>query len=167
MSFETIVSSGVTTDEFLNLFKKSEKFKHITEKDVEGIHNYLAIRDYDQLIAFVTFEDYRECKRSWTRSFKLDNCLCISELLVDPEYRRRGYGKYLVSEVVRHAVNEGFDRLILSVTQDNDPAQSLYQKVGFTHAGSYNYGIIKLILDIFTFEVPRPLTRRRAKALGL
>jgi GNAT superfamily N-acetyltransferase len=55
----------------------------------------------------------------------------LVSMWVDPPLRGRRLGESLVSAVVQWALDGGFERLSLWVTEDNGPAIRLYQRVGF------------------------------------
>jgi ribosomal protein S18 acetylase RimI-like enzyme len=157
-------------DELFTFFKKSDKFKYITKDYLKSLKTYYVIRDDGTLLGVVTFKNYQDCKRSWSKKFPFKNTLCVSELLVGKEYRHKGYGTKLLNKVKQYAQYNGYDKLVLSVTDDNKNAKGLYEKYGFDNAGSFDYKYIKLVLDIYTmdlvYEVPedkekfeRPVTR--------
>lgn len=60
--------------------------------------------------------------------------LVLNSLAVDPRHRGRGIGSGLIEQVSRHARANGYDRLTLHVWADNEPAQRLYRRAGFTVA---------------------------------
>lgn len=51
------------------------------------------------------------------------------------EWRRQGVAARLIEELSRFAAQGGAERLFLEVAADNDAAQALYLKHGFTRAG--------------------------------
>jgi len=53
------------------------------------------------------------------------------DLLVDPERRRKGLGRYLLTWGMRALWAFGYERVRLWVTVANGPAQSLYESAGF------------------------------------
>lgn len=58
-------------------------------------------------------------------------CWLISNLVVDPAYRRRGIGRALMEEALAHVRSRGGSRIILQVRADNQAAVHLYQSMGF------------------------------------
>ena len=52
---------------------------------------------------------------------------------VDPDAQGRGLGKALTLAGLAHLRERGVDHVLLYVEADNDPAVSLYRRVGFTH----------------------------------
>jgi ribosomal-protein-alanine N-acetyltransferase len=55
----------------------------------------------------------------------------LLNLMVDPEFRRRGTGAKLLQKVMIVARDHGARRLVLDVDAANGPALSLYAKAGF------------------------------------
>jgi len=54
---------------------------------------------------------------------------------VHPEHRRTGLVSALLDAVRSWARDDGATRLLLWVTQTNDPAATLYRRAGFTPIG--------------------------------
>jgi ribosomal-protein-alanine N-acetyltransferase len=61
--------------------------------------------------------------------------LHIYSLVVDPEYRRLGYGKMLIEELIERSKSQGVIRATLEVRISNNVAISLYSNLGFKPAG--------------------------------
>jgi ribosomal protein S18 acetylase RimI-like enzyme len=55
----------------------------------------------------------------------------LLDLAVDPRFRRRGLGEALVLRTLRALLALGYSKAHLWVTDGNQPARSLYEKVGF------------------------------------
>ncbi|WP_211374310.1 GNAT family N-acetyltransferase [Cellulomonas fimi] len=68
-----------------------------------------------------------------------DDWAGLSCLMVQPEARRRGIGRALTLEALRHAVDRGATRAFLQVEQSNDSALALYGRLGFSPAERYHY----------------------------
>ncbi|WP_372728017.1 ribosomal protein S18-alanine N-acetyltransferase [Nocardioides sp.] len=56
----------------------------------------------------------------------------LQRIAVDRDHRRAGLAAGLLSEVVRRAADEGADRLLLEVREDNVGALAFYAAAGFT-----------------------------------
>jgi GNAT superfamily N-acetyltransferase len=56
----------------------------------------------------------------------------FEDCIVRPEYRRQGIGKALLEHVIAQARAEGALRVMLLTDGDNERAQALYRKMGFT-----------------------------------
>lgn len=63
----------------------------------------------------------------------------ISGVMVDPKYRRRSYGKRLVSEACDEAKRRGAEKIFLDVLERNAPARALYRSLGFEDSGKKLY----------------------------
>ena len=59
----------------------------------------------------------------------------ILNVAVSPEYRRRGLGEKILSDMLRMCAERGARTVYLEVRESNAPAASLYVKTGFTVAG--------------------------------
>jgi ribosomal protein S18 acetylase RimI-like enzyme len=55
----------------------------------------------------------------------------LTELYVKEEYRQRGIGRHLVHFLEKQAMEKGAESLIVQTGLDNQPALSLYRKMGF------------------------------------
>lgn len=64
-------------------------------------------------------------------SLTLGTALLIRDLWVDPEYRRLGLARQLLTEVIRTGRASGARRIALQTEADNLPALSLYEEFGF------------------------------------
>lgn len=58
-------------------------------------------------------------------------CWLVSNLVVDPAYRRRGIGRALVKKGLAHILSQNGRRVILQVRGDNRAAVHLYCEMGF------------------------------------
>ena len=59
----------------------------------------------------------------------------ILNIVVAPEFRRRGFGIALLQEVLERLRKAGVSRVWLEVRESNTPAQRLYRRSGFTQVG--------------------------------
>lgn len=59
-----------------------------------------------------------------------DNIVCIHDVEIYEEYRGNGYGHKLIGTLLNH-IFEKYDKAILHVTKENEPAYRLYKKVNF------------------------------------
>ena len=75
---------------------------------------------------------------------------------VAPEARRRGLGDGLVRTVIDWAREQGYERLVLDVADDNTAAIRLYERNGFTATGARG-----------TLPPPRTHIREHERALEL
>ncbi len=59
----------------------------------------------------------------------------MMNLAVDPQFRRNGIAKLLVTTLIDHLRSRDVYCLTLEVRASNEPAISLYEKLGFTQVG--------------------------------
>ena len=64
----------------------------------------------------------------------LDECN-IGNIVVDKEYRGRGFATVLMSVLLDDLKKSGINKVFLEVEHDNMPALALYDKLGFTKYG--------------------------------
>jgi GNAT superfamily N-acetyltransferase len=67
-------------------------------------------------------------KAPWERT---PTCPFIVDLMVHPDFRRKGLAAFLLQETARTALRAGHTHVALRVLLDNTPAISLYRKLGF------------------------------------
>jgi ribosomal protein S18 acetylase RimI-like enzyme len=60
----------------------------------------------------------------------------LAQIEVEPDCRRRGYGRLLLEDLQRIALAERVDRIVLDVWSFNQSAQIFYQATGFQNFGS-------------------------------
>ena len=59
----------------------------------------------------------------------------MMNIAVSPEYRRRGVAKALVNELTAYLSKNDVIALLLEVRVSNEPAITLYEKIGFQQVG--------------------------------
>ncbi|MBR5740134.1 MAG: ribosomal protein S18-alanine N-acetyltransferase [Firmicutes bacterium] len=59
----------------------------------------------------------------------------ITNVAVDPEFRRNHIGEAIIGEMMRRTSEGGTESWTLEVRVDNEPAIRLYEKMGFRSAG--------------------------------
>lgn len=59
-----------------------------------------------------------------------DECQILN-VVVAPEYRKKGYAALMIRQAVRDGVQKSLKRVVLDVRKSNLPAIQLYQKLGF------------------------------------
>ena len=61
----------------------------------------------------------------------LDTEAELLRIAVRKRYRKKGYGKALMSAIIGLCEDKGFEKLYLEVKDSNEPAMSLYKAFGF------------------------------------
>ncbi|MDR2086744.1 MAG: GNAT family N-acetyltransferase [Dysgonamonadaceae bacterium] len=64
-------------------------------------------------------------------TFTVRPMINIHDIVVLPEYRRKGIGKLLLEAAINTGKEKGCSRITLEVRQDNLPAQQLYKSMDF------------------------------------
>ncbi len=59
----------------------------------------------------------------------------ITNVAVDPDYRRRHIGETLINSLIDHSEQNGINSFTLEVRASNTPAQKLYEKFNFKEMG--------------------------------
>lgn len=59
----------------------------------------------------------------------------VNNVVIDPDYRGKGYSKMLMQAVIDDAKEHGIEDLTLEVRVSNEPAVRLYESLGFESAG--------------------------------
>lgn len=59
----------------------------------------------------------------------------LLDVVVDPAYRGRGWGRDLLTELITRSPDEGVTIWLLEVRASNQPAIALYQSLGFNEMG--------------------------------
>lgn len=60
----------------------------------------------------------------------------MMNIAIHPEYRKRGIAIELISNLMRELAEQGSHSLMLEVRASNEPAKSLYGKLGFEAVGT-------------------------------
>lgn len=55
----------------------------------------------------------------------------LIDVEVDPSFRRKGYGRLLLTEAFRHARSRYIDLMVVATRESNEPALALYKAMGF------------------------------------
>lgn len=68
----------------------------------------------------------------------------LFDVVVDKEYRGKGFGKDIINGILAAAVQKDVKTAYLQVSAGNEPAEKLYEKVGFIEAYRYWYRTLEL-----------------------
>jgi ribosomal protein S18 acetylase RimI-like enzyme len=69
------------------------------------------------------------------------NYLGIFDIVIHPEYRRRGYGRKIMESIIAWGKMNGAEVSYLQVMTDNPEAIDLYDKIGFREIYKYWYRV--------------------------
>ena len=59
----------------------------------------------------------------------------MMNIAIHPDYRKRGVATMLIEDLILHLTQQGSHSLMLEVRSSNEPAKSLYSKMGFETVG--------------------------------
>ena len=60
-----------------------------------------------------------------------DDTALLAEVMVHPGYRGQGYARPLIQAAMNACLDQGWQKMILTVTRNNVPAEGLYRRMGF------------------------------------
>ncbi|KAB1157785.1 GNAT family N-acetyltransferase [Flavobacterium luteum] len=63
----------------------------------------------------------------------------LNDLFIKPKFRQNGVAKMLIEYILDYCKDTNRKKVILSTAYNNDKAQRLYEKLGFTKTKFYNY----------------------------
>ncbi|QDU55581.1 putative acetyltransferase [Aeoliella mucimassa] len=93
---------------------------------LERIRFFLRRRRQDKVLAYVTFWDIEPLASSWGL-----RAAGMFDLWVDDEYRRHGYGTYLLGESFKELHKRGITTVETQTMLTNAPAIEFYKNLGF------------------------------------
>ena len=117
--------SDKPSDEWIGL-QKDEGAKEIMER-YPAI--YAGLRVGDELVAVGRTANFEK----WT---------VLTRLFVRPDFRGKGLGKELVTQLLKAAKEKGATKALLQVDSKNASAIALYKKMGFTLHHAYKYRLL-------------------------
>ena len=88
--------------------------------------DYLEIREHGKIIAVASSATER-------------GYMLIQNVVVHPDYRRKGYGKLLCKALMSKGKSDGAKKAWLQVVQTNEGAYKLYDGLGFKKVYAYRY----------------------------
>ena len=97
--------------------------------------------DGDVIVGAFVLNDDPEAnyqKGAWSRHIPDGEYMVLHALAIDPAMHGRGIGTAVVEFCIRTAKERGYKALRLDIVPDNLPARSLYEKLGFRYAGTYD-----------------------------
>lgn len=128
---DDITISTMTDEKKIEFLRDKSSFNYTYDKaTIDSLKKHFVLKDSLYLLAkkgkkFVAF-----C--STDRDWWEDNFFFIREILVDPNFRKLGFGKQLISRCIEHAKSKGAAGVVTETAFENSPMQTLCEKLGFT-----------------------------------
>ena len=145
---EDITTVGVFYDkivEYLDLHVNYPKWRYKDYPSEDSVRQMTStgsqfiIEDDDRIIgAFVLNTDPQGDydRGSWSRDLPVGSYMIIHTLAIAPEYQGRGLACEVISYCIETARKNGFKAIRLDIVPTNTPAAHLYEKNGFSYAGT-------------------------------
>ncbi|MCS6998336.1 MAG: GNAT family N-acetyltransferase [Aquificaceae bacterium] len=129
---------------YLQGYKGLEEYSYTHPEDAQAYLNWLFRRDVagiwlaeeeGRVVGFLASDG------NWFSKREGKVVGAIHELVVLPEYRRRGIGKALVEKALEYFKDRNLDRAELWVGDENRAAFDFYRKLGFEERDRFNYWV--------------------------
>ena len=123
-------------DDLVRLFDEYRVF-YGQESNVSSVRDFIAerIEKQDSVILVAmdkgTAVGFTQLYPSFS-SVGMRHIWILNDLYVAQEFRRRGVARELMDKAHRFAKEDGAAQVILATQKNNDTAQSLYEKMGYT-----------------------------------
>lgn len=125
---------GATLEEFQEYFSNKSNFE------------YLQISELSKIIVGFVGYTYKSLSAE----------IYIWNLAVSPEYRKKGFARALVTQVLNEAKSVQAKKIFLKVSSNNEAAINLYESLGFKKVSEevnyYPDGSTCLILQVFVTQ---------------
>lgn len=122
-------------------YKQYPSVDSVQEMMNEG-SQYIVEEDGVMIGAFVFNDDPQGdyTKGKWKRDLPKGSFMVIHALAVDPSCHGKGIGTQVLKYCIDEARSRGYKAIRLDIVPDNTPAAHLYEKNGFTYAGTEDLG---------------------------
>lgn len=131
-------------DVYLQGYKGLEEYSYTHPDDVEAYLHWLFRRDVagiwlaeenSKIVGFVASDG------NWFSKREGKVVGAIHELVVLPEYRKKGIGKALVEKALEYFKSRGLEVAELWVGDENKQAMDFYKNLGFEEKDRFNYWV--------------------------
>lgn len=132
---ENIIYSNIITEEWLEAFYQ---FNHIAE------HNKPVLQ---YMLENMLPKKYIVSLKSGAKTIGCgigvlqDEYIGLYDIVIDNPYRKQGYGKKLVANILKLGAKDGAKHSYLQVLQNNTPAIKLYSSLGYKEMYQYWYRV--------------------------
>ena len=124
---------------FLKLYIEGFKMHYENRKDIfiaktdEELKKELinVLKNPEKIVLVVEIENVIIGYVEFKYSTKATKCIFIDQIFIDNDYKRKGYGRILIEEVIKFAKGNNCKRIELNCWSFNEDALKFYQKIGF------------------------------------
>ncbi|MEI7430161.1 MAG: GNAT family N-acetyltransferase [Betaproteobacteria bacterium] len=133
IDFATPDDLDAMADLLAELFTLESDFQPEREKQLRGLRLILENPSIGQLFVLRADGKVAGMANALMTVSTAEGCrvVLLEDVIVNANYRRQKLGQQLVDHVLEWAVANGFPRVTLLADQDNAPALSFYEKMGF------------------------------------
>ncbi len=139
---------GIIDDDFLDSFDKAAKVERWKNNFVPG--NIIVAEENDNIVGFCRFVNSNKFSEDYPN---VDCEICA--LYVEPDLKRKGIGRALVSDVVNKFKKENKNNMIIWCLKENYPSRKFYERMGgipsefkWTEIGDKQYEEIAFRYDL-------------------
>jgi ribosomal protein S18 acetylase RimI-like enzyme len=124
---------------YIKAYEELENYKYRTRKEIKNYFKWLYNRDKE---GFIVAEEngksvgFADGDTNWT-NFEGEKVLEIHEIFVLPEFRKRGIGSQLLTNLLSYGIKKDRKLAELWVGKTNYRALNFYKKFGFKEAGEW------------------------------
>ncbi|WP_194189695.1 GNAT family N-acetyltransferase [Clostridium chrysemydis] len=107
------------------------------EEDLKNDELYV-LEDNKQIIGAVCLNDKYDINYNKINFSYSKRALLIHRLMIDGKFSNKGYGKKMIREIEKFALDNGYDSIKLDTNEKNKIAQKLYFGSGYIKKGMMN-----------------------------
>lgn len=119
----------------LNWTSNYPKVEHF-EKDFKNGH--LFILEEDEIIGVCVLNDEEDINYKKVKWDNYKKAIVIHRLMIDGKYSGKGYGRKMLLEIEKFAIEKGYDSIKLDTNSNNKIAQKLYFGSNYKKKGIIN-----------------------------
>ncbi len=119
---------------YTKAYRGLEEYAYTSRRRIKAYYRWLLSRDSEGVFAAVVggrVVGFICCDSHWLSDYTEGEVGAIHELVVLPEYRRRGVAKRLMERALKYLKERGRSVAELWVGVENTSAQRFYQSLGF------------------------------------
>ncbi|MGL5479065.1 MAG: GNAT family N-acetyltransferase [Clostridium sp.] len=137
-NFEDILNRVLEVGKITGLnWTKNYPRKIHFEEDLKNDELYV-LEDNKEIIGAVCLNDKYDINYNKINFSYSKRALLIHRLMIDGKFSNKGYGKKMIREIEKFALDNGYDSIKLDTNEKNKIAQKLYFGSGYIKKGMMN-----------------------------